>query len=125
VDYLIRVRDTGESMLMSEEDWRYLLMLAGSFGWSPVAELSHYLSVPPPDVIAGSETRYLADILSKVLPRLPESSRPINVAQPREGVSFMDLRNYFGGQQVRTLEEFIHLCRQGDLTGRRAPEHGP
>ena len=100
-------------------------MLAGTFGWNPVAGLSHYLSIPPPDIIAGSETRYLADTLSEVLPRLPESSRPINVPHPREGVSFMDLRNYFGGERKRTLEEFIRLCRQGDLTVRRAPEYGP
>src|SRR5215204_864246 len=37
MDYLIEVRDTGASMQLAEEDWWYLLMLAGTFGWKPVA----------------------------------------------------------------------------------------
>ena len=45
MDYLIEVRDAGDSMQLAEVHWRYLLMLAGTFGWKPVAGLAYYLSV--------------------------------------------------------------------------------
>jgi hypothetical protein len=61
MDYLIEVRDAGDSMQLAEVDWRYLLMLAGTFGWKPVAGLAYYLSVPPPDVIPVSISRHLAE----------------------------------------------------------------
>src|SRR4028119_870676 len=51
MEYQVEVRDTGESMRLTEEDWRYLLMLAGTFGWNPVAGIDYYLSIPPPDII--------------------------------------------------------------------------
>jgi hypothetical protein len=54
MDYLIEVRDASDSMQLAEEDWRYLLMLAGTLGWKPVAGLAYYLSVPPPDIIPVS-----------------------------------------------------------------------
>ena len=119
MEYQIEVRDSGESMQLAEEDWRYLLMLAGNFGWNPVAGIDHYLSIPPPDVIPDSVSRYLAETLERVVPTLPERSGPIEVPLPQEGVSFMDLRNYFGGERKDALEEFIRLCRLGDLTVRR------
>lgn len=119
MDYQIEARDTSESMQLAEQDWRYLLMLAGTFGWNPVAGVDYYLSIPPPDVIPGSISRYLAETLNRVLPTLPERSGPINVPLPQEGVSFMDLRNYFGGERKRSVEEFIQLCQRGDLTVRR------
>jgi hypothetical protein len=119
MEYQVEVRDTGESMRLAEEDWRYLLMLAGTFGWNPVAGIDYYLSIPPPDIIPDSVSRYLAEILSKVVPDLPERSGPINVPLPQEGVSFMELRNYFGGERKGVVEEFVRLCQQGDLTVRR------
>ena len=94
-------------------------MLAGTFGWNPVAGIDYYLSIPPPDIIPDSVSRYLAEILSKVVPDLPERSAPINVPLPQEGVSFMELRNYFGGERKGVVEEFVRLCQLGDLTVRR------
>ena len=94
-------------------------MLAGTFGWTPVAGIDYYLSIPPPDIIPDSVSRYLAEILSKVVPDLPERSGPINVPLPQEGVSFMELRNYFGGERKGVVEEFVRLCQLGDLTVRR------
>jgi hypothetical protein len=127
VDYLIEGRDTGDSMKLAEEDWRYLLMLASTFGWKPVAGLAYYLSVPPPDIIPVSISRHLAETLNRIVPTLPERSGPINVPLPQdqEGVSFMDLRNYFSGERKRVAEEFIQLCQLGDLTVRRTLESGP
>ena len=125
MDYLIEVRDTGASMQLAEEDWWYLLMLAGTFGWKPVAGLTYYLSVPPPDIIPGSISRHLAEALARAVSTLPESSGPINVPLPQEGVSFMDLRNYFGGERKNVVEEFIQLCQLGDLIVRRTLEAGP
>ena len=125
MDYLIEVRDAGDSMQLAEVDWRYLLMLAGTFGWKPVAGLAYYLSVPPPDVIPVSISRHLAETLNRIVPTLPKSSGPINLPLSQEGVSFMDLRNYFGGERKRVVEEFIQLCQLGDLTVRRTWESGP
>ena len=125
MDYIIEVRDTGDSMRLAEEDWRYLLMLAGTFGWKPLAGLAYYLSVPPPDIIPGSISRHLADTLTRAVSTLPERSGPINIPLPQEGVSFMDLRNYFGGERKSVVEEFIQLCQLGDLTVRRTLEAGP
>jgi hypothetical protein len=125
MDYLIEVRDAGDSMQLAEVDWRYLLMLAGTFGWKPVAGLAYYLSVPPPDVIPVSISRHLAETLNRIVPTLSESSGPINLPLSQEGVSFMDLRNYFGGERKRVVEEFIQLCQLGDLTVRRTWESGP
>jgi hypothetical protein len=65
MEYQIAVRDTGESMRVTDEDWRYLLMLAGTFGWNPVAGIDHYLSIPPPDVVPSSVSRYLAETLNR------------------------------------------------------------
>jgi hypothetical protein len=120
MEYKIEVRDTGESMRFAEEDYRYLLMLATLFGWKPVAGLDYYLSIPPPDIIPSSVSRYLADILNRVLPVLPERRGPINVPLTQESVSFMDLRNYFGGESKDAVEEFIRLCQLVDLTIRRS-----
>ena len=125
MDYLIEVRDAGDSMQLAEVDWRYLLMLAGTFGWKPVAGLAYYLSVPPPDVIPVSISRHLAETLNRIVPTLPESSGPINLPLSQEGISFMDLRNYFGGERKRIVEKFIQLCQLGDLTVRRTLESGP
>src|SRR5215211_3321995 len=72
MDYLIEVRDTGARMQLAEEDWWYLLMLAGTFGWKPVAGLNYYLSVPPPDIIPGSISRHLAEALARAVSILPE-----------------------------------------------------
>ena len=119
MEYQIEVRDTGESMSMADEDWRYLLTLAGTFGWNPVAGIDYYLSIPPPDVIPESDSRYLAQTLNKVVPTLPARSGPINLPLPQEGVSFMELRNYFGGERKGVVEEFVRLCQLGDLTVRR------
>jgi len=119
MDYQIEVRDAGESMRLADRDWRYLLMLANLFGWKPVAGLDYYLSIPPPDIIPGSVSRYLAETLNRIVPTLPERSGPINVPLPQEGVSFMDLRNYFGGERKGVVEEFVRLCQLGDLTVRR------
>lgn len=94
-------------------------MLANLFGWKPVAGLDYYLSIPPPDIIPGSVSRYLAETLNRIVPTLPERSGPINVPLPQEGVSFMDLRNYFGGERKGVVEEFVRLCQLGDLTVRR------
>jgi hypothetical protein len=85
MDYLIEVRDTGDSMQLAEEDWSYLLILAGTFGWKPVAVLAYYLSVPPPDIIPVSISRHLAETLNRIVPTLPERSGPINVSLPQEG----------------------------------------
>jgi hypothetical protein len=120
MEYKIEVRDTGESMRFAEEDYRYLLMLATLFGWKPVAGLDYYLSIPPPDIIPSSVSRYLAETLNRVLPALPERRGPINVPLTQESVSFMDLRNYFGGESKDAGEEFIRLCQLGDLTIRRS-----
>ena len=125
MDYLIEVRDTGDSMHLAEEDWSYLLILAGTLGWKPVAGLAYYLSVPPPDIIPVSISRHLAETLNRIVPTLPERSGPINVSLPQEGVSFMHLRNYFGGERKRVVEKFIQLCQLGDLTVRRTLESGP
>ena len=125
MDYLIEVRDTGDSMKLAEEDWSYLLILAGTFGWKPVAGLAYYLSVPPPDIIPVSISRHLAETLNRIVPTLPERSGPINVSLPQEGVSFMYLRNYFGGERKRVVEKLIQLCQLGDLTVRRTLESGP
>jgi hypothetical protein len=119
MEYQIEVRDTGESMMLADEDWRYLLKLAGTFGWNPVAGIDYYLSIPPPDVIPESDSRYLAQTLNKVVPTLPARSGPINLPLPQEGVSFMELRNYFGGERKGVVEEFVRLCQLGDLTVRR------
>ena len=100
-------------------------MLAGTFGWKPLAGLAYYLSVPPPDIIPGSISRHLADTLTRAVSTLPERSGPINIPLPQGGVSFMDLRNYFGGKHKSVVEEFIQLCQLGDLTVRRTLEAGP
>ena len=120
MDYRIQVRDTGESMRLAEEDWRYLLILAGTFGWNPVAGIEYYLSIPPPDVIPSSVAQYLAETLNRVVPTLTERRGPINVPLAQEGTPFMELRNYFGGESKRAVEEFIRLCQLGDLTVRRS-----
>jgi hypothetical protein len=120
MEYQIEVRDTGESMRLSEEAYRYLLMMANLFGWKPVAGLDYYLSIPPPDIIPRSVARHLAETLDRILPTLPERRGPINVPFTQEGVSFMDLRNYFGGETKDAVEEFIGLCQLGDLTVRRS-----
>jgi hypothetical protein len=120
MEYQIEVRDTSESMRLAEEDYRYLLMLANLFGWKPVAGLDYYLSIPPPDLIPSSAARHLAETLNRIVPTLPERRGPINVPLTHEGVSFMDLRNYFGGESKDALEEFICLCQLGDLTIRRS-----
>ena len=99
--------------------------MASSLRWKPVAGLAYYLSVPPPDIIPGSVSRHLAETLNRIVPTLPERSGPINVPLPQEGVSFMDLRNYFGGERKRVVEEFIQLCQLGDLTVRRTLDYGP
>jgi len=119
MEYQIAVRDTGESMMIADEDWRYLLMLASTFGWNPVAGIDYYLSIPPPDVVPSSVSQDLAETLNRIVPDLPESSGPINVLLPQEGVSFMELRNYFGGERRGIVEEFVRLCQLGDLTVRR------
>ncbi len=119
MEYQIEVRDISESMVLADEDWRYQLILASTFGWNPVAGLDHYLSIPPPDVVPSSVSRYLAETLNRVVPDLPERSGPINVPLPQEGVSFMELRNYFGGERKGVVEEFVRLCQLGDLTVRR------
>ena len=120
MEYQIEVRDTNESMRLAQEDYRYLLMLANLFGWKPVAGLDYYLSIPPPDLIPSSAARHLAETLNRIVPTLPERRGPINVPLTQEGVSFMDLRNYFGGESKDALEEFIRLCQLGDLTIRRS-----
>ena len=125
MDYLIEVRDAGDSMQLAEVHWRYLLMLAGTFGWKPVAGLAYYLSVPPPNIIPVSISRHLAETLNRIVHTLPERSGPINLPLSQERVSFMDLRNYFGGERKRVVEEFIQLCQLGDLTVRRTWESGP
>jgi hypothetical protein len=119
MEYQIEVRDTGESMMLADEEWRYLLMLAGTFGWNPTAGIDYYLSIPPPDVVPSSVTRDLAETLNRIVPDLPERSGPINVPLPQKGVSFMELRNYFGGERKGVVEEFVRLCQLGDLTVRR------
>ena len=120
MEYQIEVRNTSESMRLAEEDYRYLLMLGNLFGWKPVAGLDYYLSIPPPDLIPSSAARHLAETLNRIVPTLPERRGPINVPLTQEGVSFMDLRNYFGGESKDALEEFIRLCQLGDLTIRRS-----
>jgi hypothetical protein len=120
MEYQIEVRDTSQSMRFAEEDYRYLLMLANLFGWKPVAGLDYYLSIPPPDIIPSSVARHLAETLNRIVPTLPARRGPINVPLTQEGVSFMDLRNYFGGERKDALEEFIRLCKLGDLTVRRS-----
>ncbi|MDQ3284363.1 MAG: hypothetical protein M3P92_01395 [Actinomycetota bacterium] len=117
--YQISVRDTGESMRLADDDWRYLLTMAGIFGWNPVAGLDYYLSIPPPDIIPGSVSESLAKALGRSLSYLPERRGPINVPFLQEGGSYADLRNYFGGEKC-TVEKFIRLCRLGDLTVRRS-----
>ena len=112
--------DTGESMRLADEDWRYLLTMAHIFGWNPVAGLDHYLSIPPPDVVPGSVARHLAEALSRSLPYLPERRGPINVPLSQAGIPFMVLRNYLGGAGKGTVEEFVRLCQLGDLTVRRS-----
>jgi hypothetical protein len=94
-------------MRFAEEDYRYLLMLANLFGWKPVAGLDYYLSIPPPDIIPGSVAWHLAETLNRIVPTLPARRGPINVPLTQEGVSFMDLRNYFGGEKG---------CRRGVYT---------
>jgi hypothetical protein len=123
MEYQIEVRDTGESMRFAEEDWRYVLMLANLFGWKPVAGLDYYLSIPPPDIIPRSVALHLAETLDRILPTLPERRGPINVPLTQEDVSFMDLRNYFGGERKDTVEEFVRICQLGDLTVRRRLQH--
>jgi hypothetical protein len=123
MEYQIEVRDTGESMMLTDEDWRYLLKLASIFGWNPLAGVDYYLSIPPPDVVPESDSRYLAQTLNKVVPTLPDRSGPINLPLPQEGLSFMELRNYFGGERKGVVEEFVRLCRLGDLTVRRRLQH--
>jgi hypothetical protein len=120
MEYQIEVRDTGESMRFAEEDWRYLLMMANLFGWKPVAGLDYYLSIPPPDIIPSSISRHLAETLDRIVSTLPARRGPINVPLTREDVSYMDLRNYFGGESKDAVEEFIRLCQLGDLTIRRS-----
>jgi hypothetical protein len=119
MEYQIEVRDTGDSIRFSEEDYRYLLMMANLFGWKPVAGLDYYLSIPPPDIIPSSISRHLAETLDRIVSTLPARRGPINVPLTREDVSYMDLRNYFGGESKDAVEEFIRLCQLGDLTIRR------
>ena len=95
-------------------------MLAGTFGWNPVAGIDYYLSIPPPDIIPSSVAQYLAETLNRVVPNLSERRRHINVPLPQEGMLFMDLRNYFGGENKDVIEEFIRLCQLGDLSVRRS-----
>ena len=83
-------------------------MLAGTFGWNPIAGIDYYLSIPPPDIIPDSVSRYLAETLNRVVPDLPERSGKL-----------MELRNYFGGERKGVVEEFVRLCQLGDLTVRR------
>jgi hypothetical protein len=120
MEYQIEVRDTGDSIRFSEEDYRYLLMMANLFGWKPVAGLDYYLSIPPPDIIPSSISRHLAETLDRIVSTLPARRGPINVPLTREDVSYMDLRNYFGGESKDAVEEFIRLCQLGDLTIRRS-----
>ena len=94
--------------------------MANIFGWNPVAGLDYYLSIPPPDIIPRSVARHLAETLDRILPTLPERRGPINVPLAQEDVSFMDLRNYFGGESKDAVEELIRLCQLGDLTVRRS-----
>ncbi len=94
-------------------------MLANLFGWKPVAGLDYYLSIPPPDIIPSSVARYLAETLNRVVPNLPQRRGPSSVPLTQESVSFMDLRNYFGGERKGAVEKFIWLCQLGDLTVRR------
>jgi hypothetical protein len=119
MSYRIAVRDTGESMRLADEDWRYLLTMASIFGWNPVAGIDYYLSIPPPDVIPNSVSQQLAGALNRSLPYLPERRGPITVPLPQEGKSFMDLRNYFGGESKGAVVELVRLCQLGDLTIRR------
>jgi hypothetical protein len=119
MEYQIEVRDTCDSIRFSEEDYRYLLMMANLFGWKPVAGLDYYLSIPPPDIIPSSISRHLAETLDRIVSTLPARRGPINVPLTREDVSYMDLRNYFGGESKDAVEEFIRLCQLGDLTIRR------
>src|SRR3712207_2641046 len=107
-------------MQLAEEDWRCLLMLANIFGWKPLAGLTYYLSVPPPDIIPGSIARHLAEALTRAVPTLPERSGPINVPLPQKGVSFMSLRNHFDREHKGVVEQFIQLCQLGDLTDRKS-----
>ncbi|CAA9271046.1 MAG: hypothetical protein AVDCRST_MAG93-2640, partial [uncultured Chloroflexia bacterium] len=78
-----------------------------------------YLSIPPPDIVPSSVSQDLAETLNRILPDLPQRSGPINVPLPKEGVSFMELRNYFGGERKGVVEDFVRLCQRGDLTVRR------
>jgi hypothetical protein len=100
-------------------------MLANLFGWKPLAGLTYYLSVPPPDIIPGSTSRHLAETLTRAVSTLPERSGPINVPLTQEGVSFMSLRNHFASEHKGVIEQFIQLCQLGDLTVRRTLEAGP
>ncbi len=93
-------------------------MLAGTFGWNPVAGIDYYLSIPPPDIIPSSVAQYLAETLNRAVPTLPERRGPINVPLAQQGSSFMELRNYFGGESKGVVEKFIRLCQLGDLTVR-------
>lgn len=105
-------------MRLDERDWRYLLILANLFGWKPLAGLDYYLSIPPPEVIPVSVSRHLAETLDRIVHSLPERSGPLNV--PLLGsASFMDLRNYFGGERKGVVKEFVRLCQLGDLMVRR------
>jgi hypothetical protein len=104
-------------MRFAEEDYRYLLMLANLFGWNPVAGLDYYLSIPPPDIIPSSVARHLAETLNRIVPTLPERRGPINVPLTQEGVSFMDLRNYFGGERKGAIEEFIRPLQTRGFDG--------
>lgn len=118
--YHIEVTHTGESMRLADDDWSYLLTMASIFGWNPVAGVDYYLSIPPPDIIPSSVSQRLAEALSRSLPSLPARRGPINVPLPQGGRSFVELRNYFGGESKGTVEEFVRLCRLGDLSVRRS-----
>src|SRR5215207_8893758 len=85
MDYLIEVRDTGASMQLAEEDWWYLLMLAGTFGWKPVAGPTYYLSVPPPDIIPGSISRHLAEALARAVSPSQKGAVLSTYRSPRKG----------------------------------------
>jgi|SRR5918995_3232139 hypothetical protein len=118
--YRIEVRGTGEGMRLADDDWRYLLTMADIFGWNPIAGLDYYLSIPPPNIIPRFVSQSLAEALERSLPYLPERRGPINVPLPQEGRSFMDLRNYFGGESKGNVKEFVRLCQLGDLSVRRS-----
>ncbi len=86
-------------------------MLAGTFGWNPVAGIDYYLSIPPPDVVPSSVSRYLAETLNRIVPDLPERSGPINVQ------ASVTLASAFNLSQVREYysRQFSGRYPYGDL----------